>query len=94
MSRNSDDFDISHVAGNAPDHIKRVLCNTSAFFANQHPEKIKGPIFVEDMQNRFNVTEVSILEKAEAPEKLEGRVVLEVKVDNGIVLCSSSSLNA
>lgn len=92
MSRNSDDLDTSHVAGNAPDHIKRVLCNTSALFANQHPEKIKGPIFAEDMQKRFNVTEVSIIEKAEEPEKLEGRVVLEVKVANGIVL--RSSLNA
>ncbi|KAF9476728.1 hypothetical protein BDN70DRAFT_907521 [Pholiota conissans] len=80
MSHNSDDFDVSRVAGNAPDHIKRVICNTTAFFANRHPEHIKRPIFVEAMQERFKVTEVSIVQKADEPKKLEGRVVLEVDV--------------
>ncbi|KJA29568.1 hypothetical protein HYPSUDRAFT_126084 [Hypholoma sublateritium FD-334 SS-4] len=80
MTLAKDDLDVSHVSGNAPDHIKRVLSNTTAFFANRQPDKIKGKIFAEDMQKRFKVTEVSILRKVEEPNKLEGRVVVELEV--------------
>lgn len=83
MTLEKEDLDISHVSGNAPDHIKRVLSNTTAFYANRHPDKIKGKIFVEDMQKRFKVTEVSILQKVEEPNKLEGRVAVELEVMQG-----------
>lgn len=77
--------DILHVAGNAPDHIKRVLSDTRALFANRYPKVIKGTIFAEDMQNRLRVTEVSILQKAEEPNELEGRVVVELEVMDGML---------
>ena len=83
MTPEKDGLDVSHVSGNAPDHIKRVLSNTAAFFANRHPDKIEGKIFVEDMQKRFKVTEVSISQKVEEPNKLEGRVVVETEVMEG-----------
>ncbi len=97
MTPEKDGLDVSHVSGNAPNDIKRVLSNTTAFFANRHPGKIEGKIFVEDMQKRFKVTEVSILQKVEEPNKLEGRVVVELEVMEGtsfiFVLLANSKTN-
>ncbi|KAJ3504101.1 hypothetical protein NLJ89_g8113 [Agrocybe chaxingu] len=93
------DADVSHIAGNAPPHIKRALSDHKAFFGNRHKEFIPGPIFFEVIQERFRTTEVSITERPEGG--LEGKIVVEVDVgedmlngkeemDNG---CSASLID-
>ncbi|KAF8165902.1 HotDog domain-containing protein [Crassisporium funariophilum] len=82
ISKNStlENSDVAHIAGNASVHIKRVLSNTEAFYANRFPDTIKKTIFCEALHERFKVTEVSITEKVDEPRKKEGRVVVELDV--------------
>ncbi|KAH6912466.1 HotDog domain-containing protein [Coprinopsis sp. MPI-PUGE-AT-0042] len=69
--------DISHIIGNAPDNVKRVVASSPKIF-KQIPSQ--GPIFGEEIHKRMVVTEVSIIPKIEEPKKNEGRVVIEMEV--------------
>ncbi|EAU82753.1 hypothetical protein CC1G_10658 [Coprinopsis cinerea okayama7 len=73
----NNDLDISHVKGNAPEEIKRLLVSPYRLYKSNQAQ---GPLFGEEIQKRLVVTEVSILQKAEEPLKQEGRVVLETDV--------------
>ncbi|KAG6899994.1 hypothetical protein C0993_004613 [Termitomyces sp. T159_Od127] len=73
--------DISKVAGNAPDHIKAVVSNTSRYYLPGRNLKVNGPIFGASITKRLEVTEVSVLQKAEEPSKTEGRMVCELTVE-------------
>ena len=72
--------DISHVAGNAPEEVKRTLVAVNTLFKQI---QTKGPIFGEEIQKRMVVTEISIVPKAEEPKKKEGKVVVEMDVAEG-----------
>lgn len=77
-------FDTSQVAGNAPEEIKRVLGDPRTFFASfLKPGERPLNGFRKDIMERMTVTELSILQKAEEPQKMEGRAVLEVDVSEG-----------
>ncbi|PPQ94831.1 hypothetical protein CVT25_007468 [Psilocybe cyanescens] len=79
-------FDTSQVAGNAPEEIKRVLGDPRTFFASfLKPGERPLNGFGKDIMERMTVTELSILQKAEEPEKMEGRAVLEVDVSEDMV---------
>ncbi|KAG6812150.1 hypothetical protein H0H92_004149 [Tricholoma furcatifolium] len=78
-----EELDVSKVAGNAPDHVKAVVANTSMFY--RHIDGVKGPIFGEAITKRMAVTEISIDKKAEEPLKSEGRVVCELTVQDDMV---------
>lgn len=84
----SEDEDISHIAGNASDNIKRLLARPSALFAHL-PLDIQGPIFGQSIMERLVVTEISVQGKVEEPTKLEGKVVLELTVEEGKFLTIS-----
>ena len=69
------DDDASKIAGNVSDDIKKKIRSLE----NALPRRIfGGSVF-----SRMKVTEVSILAKAEEPERLEGRVVCELDVAEG-----------
>lgn len=73
------EFDISQVAGNAPDNIKARLGSVTGFLGG--PESNS---FGNSIQLRLKVIELSIISKTEEPSKLEGRAVLEIDVAEGI----------
>jgi acyl-coenzyme A thioesterase 13 len=76
-------FDISQIAGNAPDSIKLQLGNIPGFLNN--PKRKFKDSFGRAIEFRMKLTELSIISKAEEPNKLEGRAVLEVDVAEGIL---------
>ncbi|KAF8802082.1 hypothetical protein BYT27DRAFT_7112891 [Phlegmacium glaucopus] len=77
----SDDlFDISQIAGNASDDIKRTIGNPADFFQNHFPGDTRSSLFGESIQKRMKVVEISLNTKAEEEKKLEGRVVVELDV--------------
>jgi acyl-coenzyme A thioesterase 13 len=84
----SEDCDIAHISGNASEEVKRLLANPGAFFTNL-PLDLKGPIFGQSITERLVVTEISVDKKADEPKKLEGRVVCEITVEEGILLSYS-----
>lgn len=71
-------FDISTVAGNAPDNIKLLLGNVVDLFAKRTLNS-----FGKEIELRLKVTELSITTKADEPTKLEARAVLEIDVTEG-----------
>jgi len=77
IATTDDVFDISHIAGNASDDVKRLIGDPGSFFANRTGE---GPIFGEAIQRRLRCTEISINKKAEEERKLEARYVVETEV--------------
>jgi hypothetical protein len=80
---------VKTIAGNAPDDIKRFLGNFSDMlhrkgnFEDREAPPRKANFFGEDIMKRMAVKEVSIIQKAEEPLKMEGRVVCEMTVDEG-----------
>ncbi|GLB34270.1 putative thioesterase superfamily protein [Lyophyllum shimeji] len=81
-----EDIDVTRIAGNAPDHVKSFLADTSFFYEYAHTlDGVTGPIFGESIMKRIVVTEVSVEKKAEEPRKLEGRVVCEVTVEDDMI---------
>ncbi|KDR84348.1 hypothetical protein GALMADRAFT_220121 [Galerina marginata CBS 339.88] len=78
-----DIFDITRIAGNAPDEIKQTIGDPSAFLANRRP--FETPIFGQSIQGRLKVTEISINNKAEEERKTEARVVMEVEVSEDML---------
>ena len=77
------EFDISHVAGNAPDDIKRRLGDVARFFNGSKERRKVENRFGKAIESRLKLTELSIVSKAEEPNKLEGKAVLEVDVVEG-----------
>lgn len=75
--------DISKVAGNAPDHVKAAVSNTSRYYLPGRDLKVSGPLFGTSITKRLEVTEASVLQKAEEQSKTEGRVVCELTVEEG-----------
>ena len=75
--------DISHISGNASDDIKRILGNPGRFYGHSQTENTP-PMFGDSILTRMAVTEISINNKAEEPRKVEGRVVLELDVAEGM----------
>ena len=76
------EFDISQVAGNAPDKIKLQLGNIPRFLSGSKRKRQLNS-FGKAIELRLKLTELSIINKAEEPNKLEGRAVLEVDVAEG-----------
>ncbi|KAG6902210.1 hypothetical protein C0995_003042 [Termitomyces sp. Mi166 len=77
--------DISKIAGNVSDHVKTVLSNTSRYYLPAPGVKVTGPIFGASISKRLEVTEASVLQKAEEPSKTEGRVVCELTVEEDML---------
>ncbi|RXW15397.1 hypothetical protein EST38_g10458 [Candolleomyces aberdarensis] len=77
--------DISSISGNASDSTKEVLSSVHRIFANRTGNDNAGPIFGEAIQKRLQVTEVSVNPKAEEPQRLEGKVVLETIVEEDML---------
>jgi len=77
----SPEFDISQVAGNAPDNIKVRLGSVTGFLGG--PESNNS--FGNSIQLRLKVIELSIISKTEEPTKLEGRAVLEIDVAEDMI---------
>ena len=82
-ANNATSEDISHISGNASDDIKRILGNPGRFYRHSQPENTP-PMFGDSILTRMVVTEISINNKAEEPRKVEGRVVLELDVAEGM----------
>ncbi|KAF9463089.1 hypothetical protein BDZ94DRAFT_1260034 [Collybia nuda] len=80
----TEDEDITQIAGNASDDIKRLLGKPCAYFTNLPPGP-HGLIFGQSIVERLVVTEISVHRKAEEPKKLEGRLVCELVVDEDMV---------
>ncbi|KAF9458479.1 HotDog domain-containing protein [Collybia nuda] len=80
----SEEENISHISGNASDDIKRMLARPGALFT-RFPPNIRGPIFGQSIQDRLVTTEISVQKKEEEPKKLEGRIVLELTVEDDMV---------
>ncbi|KAF5333617.1 hypothetical protein D9611_002767 [Ephemerocybe angulata] len=76
-------IDVSAISGNAPVEVKEFVGDVSGIFANNTEHQ--GPLFGEAIQDRLRVTEVSINQKAEAPKKLEGRVVIETIIEEDML---------
>ena len=72
-----DSFDISQIAGNASDDIKRTIGNPGSFFHVNHSE------FGGSILKRMKIVEVSLNRKAEEEKKMEARVVVELDVMEG-----------
>ncbi|KAG2073637.1 hypothetical protein BDR04DRAFT_1094594 [Suillus decipiens] len=82
------DIDASQVEGNASPDIKHSLLAALQYMqlshVSQSTSKSLGS-FEAEFASRLQLTEVSILSKTEEPEKLEGRVVLQATVDEGML---------
>ena len=78
------DVDTSKIAGNVSDDIKKIVGDLGrVFFRRSLGNDFTSRIFGGPTLNRTTVTEVSVLAKAEEPEKLEARVVCELDVEEG-----------
>lgn len=77
------EFNILEIAGNAPDDIKLKLGNIPRFFSYGSKKQRQMNIFGKAIQLRLKLTELSIISKAEEPNKLEGRAVLEIDMAEG-----------
>ena len=77
------EIDISQIAGNAPDDMKLWLGNIPRFFNGSKRQHLDR--FAKAIELRLKLTELSILSKADEPNKLEGKAVLEIDVAEGTV---------
>ena len=76
------DIDISQVEGNASPEIKRrVLLGARRHESQSTGEPSRNLETSLILASRLRLTEISVLPKAEEPEKLEGRVVYEAIAD-------------
>ena len=78
-----DSYDISHVSGNVPDDVKRVIAYPAVFVFSIDGEPGRGSGYSDDVAKRLVVTEVSVLGSIEEPSKDIGRVVCELEVTPG-----------
>lgn len=75
-------IDASTIGGNASRELKQSLVDLISAAAKLN--KAKGtPGFEPEIASRIAWTEISILPKAEEPERPEGRVVAEITVEEG-----------
>ncbi|KAF9261912.1 hypothetical protein L218DRAFT_960866 [Marasmius fiardii PR-910] len=81
----SDDLDISHVFGNAPDEIKRIIAYPTISMLPIDGQYENGTGYSDEVAKRIVVTEVSILSHPEEPSKSIGRVVCELKVHEDMI---------
>jgi hypothetical protein len=77
------EFSISEIAGNAPDDMKHKLGNMSRIFHYGSEKQQQLNTFAKAVRLRLKLTELSIINKAEEQNKLEGRAVLEIDVAEG-----------
>ncbi len=78
-------FDVTSVAGNVSDEIKKFLGDHGNLFATfWKPGQKPLNSFAQTIQERVRVTELSVSKKAEEPYKLEGIAVLEIEVAEGM----------
>jgi len=81
------DVAASKISGNVSDDVKKIVCSLDDHSISRR--------FGVSILRRMKVTEVSVLTKAEEPEKLESRVVCELDVKEGerfqCLLCFPSS---
>ncbi|KAG1792116.1 HotDog domain-containing protein [Suillus subaureus] len=78
------DIDTSQVEGNASSEIKhRLLSGLQSMRSSRISQSTGKPFggFEAELVSRLRLTEASISSKTEEPEKLEGRVVFQVIVD-------------
>ncbi|KIJ69830.1 hypothetical protein HYDPIDRAFT_35288 [Hydnomerulius pinastri MD-312] len=76
--------DVSTIGGNAPRELKQSLIDLVTAGAKSNKAKgFRG--FEPEIASRLVWTEISVLKKAEEPEKLEGRVVFEITVEDDMV---------
>lgn len=81
----SSTFDASQVAGNAPFHVKQTLGHPMAYLKSVIPkENHEKNLFCKAIYERLKVTEISIEKKLDEESKLEGRVVVEIVVEEGM----------
>ena len=80
----SGEADISKIDGNASDNIKEILGNIPLMFARSPVENGAGT-FGASILKRMAVTELSVLTKAEEPQKLEARAVCELTVEEDMI---------
>ncbi|KAJ8596744.1 hypothetical protein M405DRAFT_103141 [Rhizopogon salebrosus TDB-379] len=78
------DTDVSKVEGNISPEIKRAVLDSVQYLGTKQVSPSTGKqlrVFETELVSRLHLTEVSVLPKAEEPEKLEARVVFEVIAD-------------
>lgn len=83
MSKKPESFvdqDFSKIAGNAASDIKEFM---STIMWDVMTNKASGTGFARTVGRRLLMREISFVEKAEEPERKEGRVVIEITVDEG-----------
>lgn len=82
MSKKTDsiDQDVSTIGGNASQDVKDFV---SHVFWNIMTNRDNGYGFAYNVGRRLRLREISFIKKAEEPERMEGRVVVEIVVDKG-----------
>jgi len=78
------DIDVSKVEGNASPEIKRLVLDGLQYQGTKQFSPSTGKqlrVFETELVSRLHLTEVSVLPKAEEPQKFEARVVYEVIAD-------------
>ncbi|OJA18088.1 hypothetical protein AZE42_04168 [Rhizopogon vesiculosus] len=84
--------DVSQIEGNTSPEIKQTLLNSIPRMLRT-PKVSRSEIFrgfESELVSRLRLTEVSVSPKAEEPDKLEGRVVFEVIVDEEMLNSNGS----
>ncbi|KAF9236188.1 HotDog domain-containing protein [Melanogaster broomeanus] len=77
-------IDVAAIGGNASIELKQSLADHVIAIAKVNKARgIRG--FEPVIYSRIEYKEVSVLQKAEEPEKLEGRVVCEMTVENDML---------
>lgn len=81
-------IDASTIPGNAPHYLKQSLVDLISVEAKRNNARgTRG--FEPEIASRIAWTDISIVPKAEEPERPEGRVVGEITVQQGTVSSSS-----
>lgn len=73
--------DVSHITGNVSDEVKQAYGNPADVFLRRGSK----PSFGESILKRMVVTEISVEKKVEEPQKLEGRFVCELTIEDDMV---------
>ncbi|KAJ8088917.1 hypothetical protein PM082_014163 [Marasmius tenuissimus] len=80
-----DSYDISHVSGNAPDDVKRIIAYPSVFVFSINGEPERGTGYSDEVAKRLVVSEVTLVKSSEEPSKDVGRVVCDLEVTPDMV---------
>lgn len=72
--------DTSKIEGNASLEVKDFVANV---FWEIMTNKLNGYGFAYSVGRRLRLKEISYMKKVEEPERMEGRVVVEIVVDKG-----------